>query len=284
MLKILSTKTLSAPLLEKAKGYGIEITEHPFITINPVNGPQTKTEIRRWLTRTEPFFAVFTSANAVDNVTAFIKPEDARPRWSIFCISGRTRESLAPYIDPAKILETAEYGQELAKKILNHPVKELVFFCGNRRRDELPRLLREKGINVHEIVVYHTSETPVGIGAGAAAPLSGEIPDSQPLPADIAGNDIIDNGATGNDPNSAAGNDPDGILFFSPSAVSSFFSLNTPAERTVCFAIGHTTAESIAQHTSNKIITSRSTSQEMMIDTVQEYFQHNKGNNEQLKK
>lgn len=41
----------------------------------------------------------------------------------------------------------------------------------------------------------------------------------------------------------------DGILFFSPSAVHSFFSLNVLPVQTVAFAIGHTTAGALQQYT-----------------------------------
>ena len=60
----------------------------------------------------------------------------------------------------------------------------------------------------------------------------------------------------------------DGILFFSPSAVNSFFSVNQLNANTVCFAIGNTTAEAIAGFTGNKIITSEYTSQEMMLASL----------------
>jgi uroporphyrinogen-III synthase len=51
----------------------------------------------------------------------------------------------------------------------------------------------------------------------------------------------------------------DGILFFSPSAVQSFFGANTISTKTHLFAIGKTTAEAIRQHQNRKIIISRTT-------------------------
>ena len=44
------------------------------------------------------------------------------------------------------------------------------------------------------------------------------------------------------------------ILFFSPSAVDSFFSFNKVAEKTILFAIGNTTAKTIANYSSNSIV------------------------------
>ena len=43
--------------------------------------------------------------------------------------------------------------------------------------------------------------------------------------------------------------DYDGILFFSPSAVHSYFSCNALPEQTLTFAIGHTTASALKQYT-----------------------------------
>ncbi len=65
----------------------------------------------------------------------------------------------------------------------------------------------------------------------------------------------------------------DAVLFFSPSGVDSFFSMNQLKEETVCFAIGKTTADQIASHTSNRVITSKSPRQESIISAMLFYFQ-----------
>lgn len=68
-------------------------------------------------------------------------------------------------------------------------------------------------------------------------------------------------------------NDPfDAVLFFSPSAVRSFFSLNQLKEDVVCFAVGATTAGCLASHTRSRIITSEAASQEALMDAVNQYF------------
>ena len=69
-----------------------------------------------------------------------------------------------------------------------------------------------------------------------------------------------------------ANDDFDGILFFSPSAVQSFFSVNQLKNSDVCFAIGQTTAESIAAFAKNKIFISKTTSQEALLQEVINYF------------
>lgn len=64
----------------------------------------------------------------------------------------------------------------------------------------------------------------------------------------------------------------DGILFFSPSAVESFFSANQLPATTVVFAIGKTTAEAASGFTSNKIISANETSKEALLQTAIAYF------------
>jgi len=66
--------------------------------------------------------------------------------------------------------------------------------------------------------------------------------------------------------------DYDGILFFSPSGVNSFFSLNTIDPRTVLFAIGGTTASAIKEQTDNRIVISELPSKEQLVERSIQYF------------
>ena len=62
------------------------------------------------------------------------------------------------------------------------------------------------------------------------------------------------------------------ILFFSPSAVHSFFSANSVEESTILFAIGNTTAATIKQFSNNTIITSDFPAQDQLMDKAIDYF------------
>jgi uroporphyrinogen-III synthase len=64
----------------------------------------------------------------------------------------------------------------------------------------------------------------------------------------------------------------DGILFFSPSAVTSFFKFNKIPRHTLLFAIGKTTKETLRQHTSNKIITAETTGKQELAEQAIAYF------------
>jgi uroporphyrinogen-III synthase len=64
----------------------------------------------------------------------------------------------------------------------------------------------------------------------------------------------------------------EGILFFSPSAVHSFFSQNTIATDTILFSIGKTTAGTIATYASNEVVASEWPGQEQLISQVISYY------------
>jgi uroporphyrinogen-III synthase len=64
----------------------------------------------------------------------------------------------------------------------------------------------------------------------------------------------------------------DGILFFSPSAVRSFFSNNNLKTETTVFAIGKTTAAEVKKFSNNTIIISDIPDTEKLINEVIQYF------------
>ena len=47
--------------------------------------------------------------------------------------------------------------------------------------------------------------------------------------------------------------DYDGVIFFSPSAVNSFFTDNKPGEKVIFYTMGDTTANEIKKHCSNQV-------------------------------
>jgi uroporphyrinogen-III synthase len=64
----------------------------------------------------------------------------------------------------------------------------------------------------------------------------------------------------------------DGLMFFSPSGVQSFCEKNTIEPKTVCFAIGETTASAIRKVSSGTVITASQPNQESMVNTVIAYY------------
>ena len=64
----------------------------------------------------------------------------------------------------------------------------------------------------------------------------------------------------------------DAILFFSPSAVDSFFSANKVEGQTILFAIGNTTAKAIENYSFNKIVRSDSPEKDSLVRKAITYF------------
>ncbi len=233
--KVLSTKKLNPSLVSEAALKNVAIIEAEFISVQPLISEYLLNRIRQLVRHN--IALVFTSAHAVSIVDQCLHQgvDCNLPSWKIFSLSGKTGETIvkSQHMHESTLIHTAENAAELAKKIIDYGVQELVFFCGDKRRDELPNIVTSAGIGVEEIVVYRTIETPV-----------------------IQTDQL------------------DGVLFFSPSAVQSFFSVNQLNKKAVCFAIGETTAAAIAGYTNNTIITSEFPRQELLIATAENYFQH----------
>lgn len=98
---------------------------------------------------------VFTSVNAVNALQRWIK--GALPEWSVYCLAGATHAAVVKLSGKNSVAGTAETATQLAELIRERePGKGagIVFFCGDRRREELP------SIGVTEVVVYRTLPTP----------------------------------------------------------------------------------------------------------------------------
>jgi len=136
--------------------------------------------------------AVVTSKNAERIIRKYGDKE-----WRLFSITNQS---------------SARNASQLADIIISEGIEDIVFFCGDKRRDELPDKLRANGINVTEVMVYHTLENPHAINSGY-----------------------------------------DGVVFFSPSAVNSFFTDNKPGDKVIFYTMGDTTASEIKKHCSNQV-------------------------------
>tara|TARA_B110000003_G_scaffold113822_1_gene116490 strand:- start:19377 stop:20024 length:648 start_codon:yes stop_codon:yes gene_type:complete len=89
---------------------------------------------------------VITSQSAAKVITEFPKLSD-----KIYTVGQRTASHFKDAIFPE--INTA---LELAKLIERNNEKKVVFFCGNKRRDDLPNYLNSIKIEVKEVVVYDT--------------------------------------------------------------------------------------------------------------------------------
>lgn len=153
---ILSTRSLSPDWLEEAERQGFFLKAIPFIQIKPVLSNEIDAQIAEAL----PSIA-FTSANAVrffGNRLAEIphKPEIKQ----IFCLQGETlREVMRLKLDVA--LLAARNASELAELIISQKnLQGVSFFCGNRRRNDLPEILTRHNLQLHEVQLYQTQIYP----------------------------------------------------------------------------------------------------------------------------
>ena len=227
-ITILSTRPLQAALIDEAAAQGIEIDTQSFIETEVIQSVEVQQEIEQALLQSAS--VVFTSMNAVEAVAEYMNA--AIPDWTIYCMGQTTQELVKKYFGENSIAGTADSAADLAELVAEEAyTDEVIFFCGDQRRDELPDILRSNDIEVTEIMVYHTIAVPHTINKQY-----------------------------------------NGILFFSPSAVDSFFSKNTPGKQTMLFAIGNTTAAAIKKHSSNSIITSDRPGKENLVEKVINYF------------
>lgn len=226
---ILSTRPLPEALLAEAAAQNCCIDVVSFIETIAVIDDATATYIRSLFQK--PITVVFTSMNAVAAVAGV---GHDTVNWKVYSIGNTTAKTVTQLFQ-IPIAGTANDAAALADVIINDGIKEVVFFCGDQRRETLPEKLRNANIPVEEIVVYQTVETPQVIKKAN-----------------------------------------DAILFFSPSAVHSFFSINKINQATTLFAIGATTADAIKQYASNPIIVAVTPDKEKLVRQVIEYFNSKK--------
>lgn len=135
---------------------------------------------------------------------------------NFFCVGEKTAELLRS--NGLRVLETANYGADLAKILVNkYKNSSFTYLCGSIRRDELPLILKDHQVNFNEIEVYSTSLNQKKFQQEFEA-----------------------------------------VLFFSPSGIQSFCSVNE-LKNTTAICIGKTTASEAENHTKNIITATKPT-------------------------
>lgn len=148
-ISILATKKLSSIQRQKFLIEGFSITETNFIATSSLyfNDEISFQNI------------IFTSKNAVESVLFHNNKKKLIANCDCFCVGATTRalleeNGIAVKLEKPSAIELAtalceEYSQE-----------SFIFFCGNMRKDDLPKLFKEKKINWKEIIVYETQLLP----------------------------------------------------------------------------------------------------------------------------
>jgi uroporphyrinogen-III synthase len=156
-VQILCTRPVDEGLIEEAGKNNINVDVISFIETEPIDSIEVQQEIEQAYLLTAT--VVFTSMNAVEAVAA--QSDDQEPAWNIYCMGHATKQLVIEYFGEERIFGTGDSATDLAELIIEEGVDdEVIFFCGDQRRDEFPDLLRDNSIDVNEIVVYHTVPVP----------------------------------------------------------------------------------------------------------------------------
>ncbi|HLO83198.1 MAG TPA: uroporphyrinogen-III synthase [Chitinophagaceae bacterium] len=158
---ILSTKTIVPALMEQASAAGIQVKNIDFIRTEPIISKEKADQLASFSSAA----LVFTSTNAVEAVFELLQQyPNPLPSAHVYCMAGRTAEKLAALFPQLTVKDTGNKASELADKIIEDGEKDVIFFSGNLRRDDLPEKLKANGIHVHELEIYKTFHTPRTLG------------------------------------------------------------------------------------------------------------------------
>ena len=150
---LLVTKKISSSLVLQAGLKGVDVLEKEFIRVVPIINEQLNKKINKL--SDDETTVVFTSKNAVAAVAK--NSNIAEAKWKVYCIEGATRNEVTKHFDENCITGVAKSAASLAEIIANsHGGSKITFFCGNKRLEDLPQLLRQNDIDVEEVVVYNT--------------------------------------------------------------------------------------------------------------------------------
>lgn len=144
MHTVLSTKKLEPHHVNLLLNKGIALVEYNAIKIDLL-GFEISSPVEN---------AIITSKNAARAII--------RQKVSItncFCVGEKTSAFLKDR--GYNVVEIQHYGAALAREIVErYSTEKFTFFCGDNRREELPSILKEKLIELQEIVVYKSRLAP----------------------------------------------------------------------------------------------------------------------------
>lgn len=221
MPELICTKAVTPAFISEWEREGIQLRVYPFIQTRPlpfyINLEKT------------PDIWVFTSSRAVEAIKVYLKKYFLAILRSkkIVAIGHKTADTLGAMGYP--IAARGDNALALVEEINEqfYP-QQVLHFCGDRRRDELSKMLEILGFYLTEKIVYQTILTPQKVDWGQA----------------------------------------EGALFFSPSAVSSYLKANTWPAGKLAFAIGPTTHGALEDAGIGPAYTAPEPNPEALLQTV----------------
>lgn len=169
---------------------------------------------------------------SMNAVEAVHKQVIGKTNWEIFCIGNKTRKLVNEYFGEKNISGFADNASKLAEVIVGKKNINKVIFFCSDQRRD--ELPEKLKKNKFEVEEIEVYKT---------------IPKPQKISKQY-----------------------DGILFFSPSAVKSFFSINKINSTIKLFAIGETTANEIKNFTDQSIFVANKPGKENLVDLAINYF------------
>ncbi len=170
---------------------------------------------------------------SMNAVEAVVNYLDGQPvQWNIYCIGTTTNQLVKKYFGEQQLAGIANNATELARLILKNRTIDKVIFFCGDQRRDELPAILRSDNIDLKEIIVYQTMTVTN---------------------------LIDKKYNG-------------ILFFSPSAVESFFRKNKIPNTTVLFAIGSTTANEIKKYSTNKIITSNQPGKENLVATMIAYF------------
>lgn len=150
--RLISTKQLDETQI-KLFDSRLDVQDFDFIKITILEIPKNVNPFKKNV--------LITSQNAVRALSASFQKNDFDSA-NIYCVGEKTKK----YIE--KTFGQVTYVENSAKSLANYLIaneieKEITFFCGSNRRDELPSILKKNGFLVREIKVYQTQLQPISI-------------------------------------------------------------------------------------------------------------------------
>lgn len=165
-------------------------------------------------------------------VNAVKKLLPAKPSWKIFCIGYQTKNSAITTFNEKNIVGIADNGEELGEEIIKQSSVKKIIFFCGNQRREALPEKMKKNGIELEEIIVYKT-----------------IEKSRIISKHYAG-----------------------ILFFSPSGVGSFFSVNKIKEPVQIFAIGTTTAKEIKAYSQLPIIIPGHPDKEELVQLVIKHF------------
>ncbi len=149
-ISILSTAAIDGLNIELDVPDGISLNIDPFVNIVYEDDEALRAKTKD--TTNRRIAVAFTSKHAVRAVAGII--EERPKNWVVYSLGKYTYSEAKEFFEACEVINAGDDAKEMAALLIANGVKELVFFCGDKRLDTLPKTLKQAAVKVTELVVY----------------------------------------------------------------------------------------------------------------------------------